>query len=1104
MPGDDVQRIGVETVVQNLDEFSKNMMTYIKSLKDSAKQTTDFQKTTEKTKQSGKQFSDAVKTMSSDLKSMVQGFTSGIPVIGRFGAALSSLLLNPVVLATAAIVALGVGITKLGVRGGEIEGIRVAFANIIAPVLEADESVQDFVDNLRQAAGGAISEVSLLTSTNLALAGATGEVRETFARALPDLLQTAQVQAAATGQSVEFLFSSLVTGIKRGSPLLIDNTGLVLNMTEAYEAFATQNNTTVESLTDAEKQIALINATVAAGNEAVAAAGGIQANAATEAAKASALLADTGDQLALAFEPIATIVLQGVNAFLTFVNTIVRNVAPVIQFVGQSISNLINGIQPVFTALSSHASASAKQTTQATEEMAQGVVTPIQFILNTFGQLATFLMEGAQSFIRGAANIAAAIGNGLMAGANAFIFPAVIQIATFIADFLSGFSPPKKGPLSTIDVGAANVMEAWTQGFVGAFNPQSIAQVAQEVNTELGSIATLGIAQVESRIARLDLAIRPFQEQLKIVKDRFEAIQGPADAAINAIDRQLAKATEALAKGDAQAAETVRQLNVQKAAIESRLDLEQQRVDAAQIQLTLAASAQQQERTLLEIQKARLAGTEKEVKAIKEVAKVKDEKAKKEKKPTGAAELAPVAAAASTGLTPEQQAKVGEFTGGLENPFTGLMDFGSEIGADFLAGLSAGGELETFQSNISMLGEQVDRIGASDPVQGIVGLFDNLGDGLAEAAESAIDSFVGFFTDPSQEGSLAGFIQRVNTEGFGAVFGDISTGISTWASETLAPAFRSAADLAMSVFRDPADPDSLYSRFQRASADFSEWTGDVALGETVSTWFTDNMVTPIRETLDPYFDIASEDGFFAAFRTMGTDIGTSVGNLLEPFNALFDPIRNWASGETEDGGLPALLDSIVNTFAGLPRALFNALLNIGAVFYAVLIQPLQSIIDSAVEIFNSFINGITDNQLINWLRTEFPDVFGGIPQGITIESPQLPVPNFTPTYPEATSQATGGLTKGPGMLQFHEGEMGMLMGGAGLATFNRQFVDAMNLMSNTMMMSGSSMGMPIPAPANVSNTTSNDNSITLNANTQNGMSGADILNQLALARVFNG
>ena len=76
-----------------------------------------------------------------------------------------------------------------------------------------------------------------------------------------------------------------------------------------------------------------------------------------------------------------------------------------------------------------------------------------------------------------------------------------------------------------------------------------------------------------------------------------------------------------------------------------------------------------------------------------------------------------------------------------------------------------------------------------------MGLFESLGPDLLETAGDAIEGFVGFFIDPNQEGSLAGFIQRVNNEGFAAVFGDITSGIATWASDTIAPAVQGAVDV---------------------------------------------------------------------------------------------------------------------------------------------------------------------------------------------------------------------------------------------------------------------------------------------------------------------
>ena len=1104
MPENNFEKIGVDVVMEGLDRFTKDFKTYAKELKDGTKETEKFQKETEKTKKSGNVFSKTIDSMKSAVKGFIGNMTAGIPIIGAFGGAIATAL-GPIGLAITAIVGMGVAITKLGQRGGQIEAVRLAFANIISPVLTADESIQGFVDNLRMAAGGAISEFELLKQANTALAGATGEVRDTFARALPDLLQTAQVQAAATGQSVEHLFSSLVTGIKRSSPLLIDNTGLVISITDAQEAYAESLGITASALTEEQKQIALINATVEAGAEAQRLAGGIQVNAATEAAKAQALLKDTVDQLALAFEPLGGLILQGVNALLSFVNTIVREVAPYIQFFGQTLSNVFNGANRVLETFGMSSHQVSESTKGSMGTMAKETKGFVQQFIDLIGQGADFLIQGAQNYARGAANIMAAFGNAFLAGANRFVFPVIINIAQFIADFLTGFSPAKMGPLSNIDTGAGNIMKSWAEGFVGAFQPQRIQDVASDVDRILGGIGQQGIEAVESRLKMLDQQLRPFQEQLKIVKDRFEAIQAPAQAAISAIDRQLEQATLALAKGEAGSADVVRQLNIQKEALSQQLDLEQQRVDQATVQLALAQSRQQSERTALEIQKARLSGSTKEVEAFKKIAKEAKTASDKVKTASGkgVAPLASTGAGAGVNL-PDRSSEISDFAsgGGLENPFAGLLQFGNELGEDFLSGLGAGGELDAFQTNLGLLGDATDQIANSDPVQGLVGMFSGLGEGLADAAETAIDSFVGFFTDPQQEGGLAHFINRVNTEGFAAVFGDMTLSIAQWGLNVLQPAADAAVELMMSPFLSPADPNSLYSRFQRMSNDFDTFVGSVgeAIGEGISTWVDSHIIQPIRDIIDPYFDIASEDGFLIAFANLGVDIIAATGDLLSPINAIFQPFRDWIDGTTEGGGLPAMRDDLLQIFLDLPMAIFNALQNIGAIFVAVLFAPLQGIIDGVVEVFNNFLSTVTDNAFVNFFRTQFPNVFGGLPQGVGLEAPQIPTPNYTPVFP--TAQARGGITSGAGAVRV--GERGaediMLMKGASMATFNNRFVTAMDSLSSAIM--SGALGVATPATQQTNNS-SVSNNLTLNANMQGGTRPADILNQVALSKVFN-
>ena len=84
------------------------------------------------------------------------------------------------------------------------------------------------LDQLKEASGGTITELTLMQQANTALAGASGQLATEMGAALPKLLEAARAAAKlnpAYGDA-QFMFQSLVGGIKRGTPLLIDNTGI--------------------------------------------------------------------------------------------------------------------------------------------------------------------------------------------------------------------------------------------------------------------------------------------------------------------------------------------------------------------------------------------------------------------------------------------------------------------------------------------------------------------------------------------------------------------------------------------------------------------------------------------------------------------------------------------------------------------------------------------------------------------------------------------------------------------------------------------------------------------------------------------------------------
>jgi len=91
---------------------------------------------------------------------------------------------------------------------------------------------------------------------------------------MSNLMQIARTQAVTMGEDVGYMLESIVTGVGRASPLILDNLGITLKMGEVYEKTAKSLGKTTEELTDAERKQGLLNAVIEWGNEKQIAMGG--------------------------------------------------------------------------------------------------------------------------------------------------------------------------------------------------------------------------------------------------------------------------------------------------------------------------------------------------------------------------------------------------------------------------------------------------------------------------------------------------------------------------------------------------------------------------------------------------------------------------------------------------------------------------------------------------------------------------------------------------------------------------------------------------------------------------------------------------------------
>jgi len=125
----------------------------------------------------------------------------------------------------------------------------------------------DIMGQLRAASNNTVDNMKLMTSTTSLLAGTQGELSKRMAEAAPKLLEIAKAAnklKPALGDTT-FLYESLATGIKRSSPMLIDNLDIILKIGTANEQMAEKLGKTVEELSAEEKQVAILEETLRAG-----------------------------------------------------------------------------------------------------------------------------------------------------------------------------------------------------------------------------------------------------------------------------------------------------------------------------------------------------------------------------------------------------------------------------------------------------------------------------------------------------------------------------------------------------------------------------------------------------------------------------------------------------------------------------------------------------------------------------------------------------------------------------------------------------------------------------------------------------------------------
>lgn len=156
---------------------------------------------------------------------------------------------------TAPVTAASIALLKFGSDAQKSLQIEKAFNDIAS---SAGRMGREVLAGLKMSSQGLITNTELMKSFNLA----ANLVSKDFALKLPEAMKYLGKVSAATGQDMSYLLDSLVKGVGRLSPMILDNLAVQVSLTDAYDKYAKSIGKTADELTKAEQQTAVMNETM--------------------------------------------------------------------------------------------------------------------------------------------------------------------------------------------------------------------------------------------------------------------------------------------------------------------------------------------------------------------------------------------------------------------------------------------------------------------------------------------------------------------------------------------------------------------------------------------------------------------------------------------------------------------------------------------------------------------------------------------------------------------------------------------------------------------------------------------------------------------------
>ena len=422
-----MERQGIEFVGKD-DSFQKANNAFLTGLKASEKGAEGLSKSFGSLQKSASQSANGM----ASAEQATEGTAKGLEETGKAAeSGAKGLSVFTVMLGNLAAQAIGAFINKIkGLKEGFDEMVESSAA--IPGIQSAFESLGGSIEAMRAGSLGMVLDVDLMKSFNQA----AQLVSVDFAQKLPDAMGYLSKVSAATGESMDFMIDSLIKGVGRLQPQILDNLNVTVTLAEATARAAEMFGVEAAATTKAQQQAGMMDVVLQKLAVNTASMADQTQSAATKIAAFGVTVQNLKDTVGQSFLGItANIKGTMANALATF--------APAITTIANGLGEIAN---------------------QAFETL-KGLVSKVMATLGIdMGEIAANA-DGWGS------NIVVQLANGIVS-AISYVVNALSQVGQVITSMLQPGSPPKLLPnLDQWGTDAAEVyMDGWGEADMDAFD----------------------------------------------------------------------------------------------------------------------------------------------------------------------------------------------------------------------------------------------------------------------------------------------------------------------------------------------------------------------------------------------------------------------------------------------------------------------------------------------------------------------------------------------------------------------------------------------------------------------------------------------------------